>query len=281
MIIYDWTSGSKYGSLMLTGKSYVENHRRIVETICKCGTVKWIRFDSIKGGSWTSCGCGNKTRFLGKSYVRKHGLSTHPLYSVYAGMKERCYDERHEAYKHYGGRGVRVAEIWLNDFMAFYNWALPKWQKGLDLDKDILWCEKFGGTRGMLYSPEFCCFVTKRKNASRRTDSVIIEYAGVKKTATEWSEDERCLVSVSALKRRVKKGWSAEKAMTTICRDKEERRNDSKRVRQITAWNETKSLIAWSEDKRCNTGYSGLKYRLKMGWSPEQAISLPFRPKVK
>jgi hypothetical protein len=34
-------------------------------------------------------------------------------------MKNRCYNEKQEAYPHYGGRGITVCDRWLNSFQNF------------------------------------------------------------------------------------------------------------------------------------------------------------------
>lgn len=39
-------------------------------------------------------------------------------------MKQRCYNPNNPNYENYGGRGIRVCQEWLDDFMNFYNWAM-------------------------------------------------------------------------------------------------------------------------------------------------------------
>jgi hypothetical protein len=52
----------------------------------------------------------------------------------------------------------------------------------------------------------------------------------------------------------------------------EQNRNKRSNV-NITAFGETKTLVEWSEDDRCNTTYYSLQYRIQVGWEPELAIS--------
>jgi len=50
----------------------------------------------------------------------------------------------------------------------------------------------------------------------------------------------------------------------------------NRRSRQLTALGETKSLIAWSEDPRCEVSYDALSSRINAhGWDPEDAILTP------
>jgi len=46
-------------------------------------------------------------------------VSNHPLYSVWLGMKTRCYNENQANYKWYGARGVEVCKRWRESFEAF------------------------------------------------------------------------------------------------------------------------------------------------------------------
>lgn len=43
----------------------------------------------------------------------------------------------------------------------------------------------------------------------------------------------------------------------------------------ITAWSETKCLVEWSEDPRCRVSADLIGERIKKGYSPEDAISIP------
>ena len=49
----------------------------------------------------------------------RHGLSNSPEYRIWAGMKSRCYNPKHESFRHYGARGIKVCDRWLHDFLAF------------------------------------------------------------------------------------------------------------------------------------------------------------------
>lgn len=42
----------------------------------------------------------------------------HPLYSVWRGMRGRCFYKKHKDYRHYGGRGITICERW-NTFKNF------------------------------------------------------------------------------------------------------------------------------------------------------------------
>lgn len=160
---------------------------RIIECKCKCGNIIYVRAGNLVERSYKnrteSCGCLLSERNI--RVLTIHGLYYHPLHKVWASMKARTRDNpNHKAYHRYYGVGVRLCPEW-EDFITFYNWAIDKWKQGLELDKDILYYEKFGTSPGLLYSPEFCCFITARRNNQNKKTSLRYDYKGQKLTLGE------------------------------------------------------------------------------------------------
>ena len=78
-----------------------------------------------------------------------------PIYDTWKKMLSRAFSEAwHKRYPSY--IGVGVSEEWVSA-KSFYKWAENKYSKGKQLDKDII-------GDGTLYSPESCCFVSKKLN---------------------------------------------------------------------------------------------------------------------
>jgi hypothetical protein len=42
-----------------------------------------------------------------------------PEYSVWSGMKQRCYNQKSRIWKYYGGRGIKVCARWRDSFAKF------------------------------------------------------------------------------------------------------------------------------------------------------------------
>lgn len=85
---------------------------------------------------------------------------THPLYSVWCGMKNRCNNKKSHNFKHYGEKGISICNEWRNDFKNFYYFCLANgWKKGLTIDR----VENDKG-----YYHENCRFVTSRINNLNR-----------------------------------------------------------------------------------------------------------------
>lgn len=211
---FSWEAGKKIGRLMLTGKSYKdEKSKKHVEVICDCGKNKWVRLDSLMNNQNASCGCYNSERVKNVPPNLKHGLNSHPLWRVYRSIKDRCYYPSCNRYKNYGEKGVVMCKEWYDSYELFYYWAIDKWKPGLQIDKDILYKKKYGTDTGMIYSPEFCCFITAKENSRNRTTSTFIEYNGQSKTMAEWAEIIG--LSQSTLSIRLNKyGWSVDRALS-------------------------------------------------------------------
>src|SRR5262249_7481358 len=114
--------GQSFGRLTVVAFSHFKaratsgGHRRVFwHARCSCdGNVKAYNQDALRSGKTRSCGC-LVTDFSGR-YV--HGLSSHPLYDTWYAMMDRCYNEKNDSYRRYGGRGIRVCEQW-HDLAVF------------------------------------------------------------------------------------------------------------------------------------------------------------------
>ena len=60
------------------------------------------------------------------------------LRHAWRNMKNRCTNPNVDAYKNYGGRGIKICEEWLgeNGFINFYQWAFNnEYTEGLSIDR--------------------------------------------------------------------------------------------------------------------------------------------------
>ena len=119
-------------------------------------------------------------------FKKTHGLSRDkcgkhtPLYSRWANIKDRCFNEKSKDFSRYGGRGIVVCEEWRGSFQAFYEWAMNNgYKEGLQLDRK----DNDGP-----YSPENCRWATPKENSNNRRDNFKIEVNGQRKTVKEWSD---------------------------------------------------------------------------------------------
>lgn len=53
--------------------------------------------------------------------MTKHGMTNSSEYKIWIHMKQRCFNQNNPSYPDYGGRGITVSPLWIDDFIQFYN----------------------------------------------------------------------------------------------------------------------------------------------------------------
>lgn len=92
--------------------------------LCDCGTVRDVTTRNLVKGVSKSCGC----RWI------THGMTKSREYTIWSGMKQRCYDFNNKDFPEYGGKGIGIHEEWFNDFEKFFEYMGPC-PEGMSLDR--------------------------------------------------------------------------------------------------------------------------------------------------
>jgi hypothetical protein len=75
-------------------------------------------------------------------------------------MIERCTKPYSNRWEHYGGRGIRVCEEWLNSFEAFRDWAHANgYHEGFSIDRINI---------NRNYEPDNCQWLTVSENTYKQ-----------------------------------------------------------------------------------------------------------------
>lgn len=145
-------TGKKFGRLTV-----IERSESKWLCKCDCGNTKLVNGGHLVSGDTKSCGCLRNEQRI------KHGMRNTRLYSVWHGMKERCYNTKHKHFKDYGGRGITICDKWKNDFNAFAQWALSHgYADNLTIDRiDV------NGN----YEPSNCRFITNAEQQKNKRNS--------------------------------------------------------------------------------------------------------------
>ena len=158
-----YTKGEHINGLIYLGD--VEPHQyksgkvRRAKFKCLCGKEFITHIADVKCKRTNSCGCYKIRRI--KETQTTHGYWRHPLYSVWANMKNRCSWGKHPDFHRYGGRGIKVCKDWYDNPEEFITWGIfSNYQEGLQLDR----IDNDGD-----YTPDNCRFVNPATNAHNRS----------------------------------------------------------------------------------------------------------------
>ena len=122
--------GQKFGRLTVIERAENKNGRVAWICKCDCGKFTTVISKTLVNGDTKSCGCYHKDK------VSVHNKSKTRLYNIYVHVKQRCYNSKDDRYKNYGSRGITVCDEWLNDFQAFYDWAMANgYRDDLTIDR--------------------------------------------------------------------------------------------------------------------------------------------------
>lgn len=159
-------TGERFGRLTVLRR--VENDGRGVrwECVCDCGNKKVAHSHELRYGKTRSCGCLlHESRVMNGKNQAVHGGWKSRLYGVWAGMKKRCYYEKHPQYHNYGGRGINVCNDWLHDFGKFSEWA---YSHGYDENAKKGGCTLDRVDSDGNYEPSNCRWVNQKTQISNK-----------------------------------------------------------------------------------------------------------------
>lgn len=100
-------------------------------------------------------------------------------YLAWSGMKGRCLNPNNQKYIHYGGRGIRVCDAWLDSFDNFLG-DMGEVGRGLSLERvDV------NGD----YNKANCVWATTETQANNKQNSRKITVDGRTQTIAQWSRE--------------------------------------------------------------------------------------------
>jgi hypothetical protein len=112
--------GRRYGRLTVVSRApdNGEWNRRRWYCQCDCGRSVVVQQMSLREGSTRSCGCLSQDSTSKRTFEHGESNSTKE-YRAWVRMKTRCYNQRLECYKNYGGRGITVCPRWIEAYSVF------------------------------------------------------------------------------------------------------------------------------------------------------------------
>lgn len=150
--------GKRYGNLVVVSYDHSYRGSTYWKCQCDCGMTTVTRGYSLRSGHTNSCGCQAYTTRFEEKHGESHSNKTR-LYNIWVHMRNRCNNPNREAYKWYGGKGVKVCDEW-NSYPNFKAWAIANgYTDELTIDRiDI----------SKNYCPENCRWLSKSDNSKHR-----------------------------------------------------------------------------------------------------------------
>lgn len=197
-----------------------------------------------------------KNVFGKKSHNFKHGMIKTRFYTIWALMKDRCLNIRATGYKHYGGRGIKVCEEWLqfknfrDDLLESYNIHVKKFgEKNTTI-------ERIHNGKGYFLSN--IRWATLEEQARNKRSNHLITYKNKTKTLTQWAKEFE--LDCRTLTKRLNKKWPLEK-----CFEK------PTKTKLITFKGKSLTWPEWS--KKLGVQYNTLKARFYAGMPLAKILS--------
>lgn len=119
--------------IVIYGKN---SQSRYVQVKCDCGVEKYVQLSSLRSGHAISCGCdlgkAHKSQVL-QGHGSTHGKSRTRTYSIWKGMRKRCFNPNEASYINYGGRGITICDRW--DSFEFFFQDMGEVPEGFSIER--------------------------------------------------------------------------------------------------------------------------------------------------
>jgi len=193
-------TGQRFGRLTVLHRE--PNKGRKVTWLCRCdcGASRVVTADNLRSGNTTSCGCFKSE--LAASMATTHGGCASDAYGCWEGIKDRCTNPNSHAWSYYGGQGV---ECRFTSFEQFRDEIGPRPTPEHTVDR-------FPDKKGH-YEPGNIRWATPKQQNRNKGDNRLISWQGKIQCLAEW--DEQLGFSRNTVGRRLRCGWSVERAFTT------------------------------------------------------------------
>jgi hypothetical protein len=173
------------------------------------------------------------------------------IFFRWKSIKDRCLNPSNATYADYGGRGIKICDQWVNNFMQFVaDVGLPE-SPELELDRT---------NNNGNYEPGNVRWVTRTTNMRNVRSNKPITIDGVSKLASQWADESG--ISRPTMSVRIKLGWTG--------RDLLAKPSERIRSERIVLNGITKTAAEWA--KEIGISVPGLKRRMEHGLPYEEII---------
>jgi len=124
--------GDRYGHLVVISK-IKDNFKKNSLYKCKCDCGSYVNKLGLvlKKSKNPSC----NFPYCKYSNIKKHNLSKLSEYKIWSGIKQRCLNKKNPSYPYYGGIGINIDKLYINNFQLFYDDIGPRPSKIYSVDR--------------------------------------------------------------------------------------------------------------------------------------------------
>lgn len=194
----------RFGRLLVLGIAGKQGSHTMMACRCDCGRYTAASLSNLRQRCMTSCGCRkNELTAQRNRDNATHRLTSSPTWITWCGMRQRCENPNHDAYKSYGGRGIIIDASW-KTFERFLE-DMGERPRGRTLDR----IDSNGP-----YSKDNCRWATKLEQGRNRRDNQRVQFEGAMLTTSEIIEKTKFTGSHGLLFARLfKLGWPVSRAL--------------------------------------------------------------------
>jgi len=219
-------SKKRFNRLTVMKYAFTKNGKAYWLCECDCSNTVILQGDRIKRGVTKSCGCfavessiqsgrNKKGRTWGKRLYIKHKAE----YSVWCGMKRRCYNSNEDSFQYYGKRGIKVCQRYRNSFEDFFNDIGKRPNPRLQIDRidneGHYSCGKCAECKSNRWKFNIRWTTLERQSRNKRNNH-LITFNGETKCLTDFAKEVG--KSYSVVYARIKRGWTVQNALTVPIR---------------------------------------------------------------
>jgi hypothetical protein len=203
-------TGKYFGFLYVLRRAPNKNNQTRYMCLCvRDGNLVDVIGASLRKGRTKSCGCWHRevAAETGRS-CRVHAQTHSPEYFAWHRAKRRVTIPNSPDWHLYGGRGIRMCDRWIHGeegktgSQCFVADMGPRPSPMHSLDRiDV----------NGHYEPGNCRWATSREQSNNRRSNIRVTIHGRTQTTAEWARAAG--ISPSAIKDRVKSGWTPEQLL--------------------------------------------------------------------
>lgn len=170
---------------------------------CDCGSTTVSSGFTLRNGEAKSCGCLTTEQLVTRN--TRHERCGTPEYSIWAGMLQRCLNEKCQAYVWYGARGIKVCDRW-RSFDAFYADMGDRPSRRHSLERT--------NNEGD-YEPGNVVWGTPEEQHNNKRSNHYVLYRSERMSLTKAINTAGSGISLSAARGRLARGWSVQATVET------------------------------------------------------------------